>query len=363
MSAPKVRIVDPHGVHGWRAYVELTKPRIIELLLVTTVPAMVVAKQGWPSTWLVIATVVGGTLSAAGANTINQVFDRDIDAMMSRTRNRPIPTGRISPRAAFWFGVLLGASGFTWLWLFANLLAASLSTVGLLFYLFAYTLVLKRTSAQNIVLGGAAGAVPALVGWAAVSGDLSLPAWVMFGVVFFWTPAHFWALSMRYRVDYKAAGVPMLPVVVGERETLEHILRYSVVTVGVSLLLVGSGAVVGWLYLVVVTIFGVLLIRRAAMLRRDLTGAMGYFGFTNLYLGGVFSAMALDALLVDPVGSGVATVVSIAAAALAVGGGALIVAAEFSMKDRRLVGRTRDAIEVLLPFAGLVALASAVLLT
>ncbi len=361
MSHREVRIIDPHEPGGWRAYVELTKPRIIELLLVTTVPAMIVADQGWPSTWLVIATVVGGTLSAAGANTLNQVIDRDIDGIMTRTRRRPIPTSRISPRAAFWFGVLLGASGFAWLWVFANLLAAVLTTLGLLFYVFVYTLALKRTSTQNIVIGGAAGAVPALVGWVAVTGSLALPAWVMFAIVFAWTPAHFWALSLRYREDYQSAGVPMLPVVVGERETLEHILKYSVVTVGVSLLLVGSGSVVGWIYLAAASVLGVLLMQKAAALRRRSKDAMGYFGFTNIYLGGVFVAMAIDPLLVDPVGSSVATVVAIAGGILAVGAGALIVVAEFRMAGRRQVGAVRDAFEVLLPFVAVLILTVLVL--
>lgn len=361
MSGQHVRIVDPGAVPGWRSYLELTKPRIIELLLVTTVPAMVVAEQGWPSTWLVIATVIGGTLSAAGANAINQVFDRDIDAMMSRTRNRPIPSGRVTPRSAMWFGVLLGISGFVWLWVTSNLLAGALSSAGLLFYVFVYTMVLKRSSTQNIVVGGAAGAVPTLVGWAAVTGSLSATAWAMFAVVFFWTPAHFWALSLRYRDDYKSAGVPMLPVVVGERDTLEQIVRYSIVTVGVSLLLVAAGPALGWLYVAVAALLGVMLMQRAAALRKRPADAMGYFTFTNLYLGGLFVAMALDAMLVEPVGPVAATVVGIAGAILALGGGALIVHAELTMEGRRLVTPLRDTVEVVVPLVALMVVVVAVL--
>ena len=220
-----------------RAYVELTKPRIIELLLITTVPAMVVAADGWPGWWLVIWTLVGGTLSAGGANTINQVADRDIDRIMTRTKDRPLPTDRVEPARALVFGVGLGVGGFVVLALSSNVLAATISTLGLVFYVFVYTLWLKRSSAQNIVIGGAAGAVPALVGWAAVADEIALPAWIMFAIVFFWTPPHFWALAIRYKDDYAAAGVPMLPVVVGERRTLEHITPYTAVLVGVSLLL------------------------------------------------------------------------------------------------------------------------------
>ncbi|MDQ3783098.1 MAG: heme o synthase [Actinomycetota bacterium] len=296
----QVRVTDPRTVASTgdrlKAYLELTKPRIIELLLITTVPAMVVAAGGWPSTGLVLATLVGGTLSAAGANTINQVLDGDIDRVMPRTRHRPLPTGRIDPGHALAFGVTLGLLGFAWLWATTNLLAALLSTVGLLFYVLVYTAYLKRSSIQNIVIGGGAGAVPPLVGWAAVTDTLALPAWTMFAIVFFWTPPHFWALSLRYRQDYAAAAVPMLPVVVGVGATLEHIVRYSVLVVGVSLLPYGVGAL-GVLYLVVVAILGVALVTAALRLRRQPTEAMRFFGWTNLYLAGVFLAMAADVLL------------------------------------------------------------------
>jgi protoheme IX farnesyltransferase len=257
---------------------------------------MVVAAGGWPSTWLVVATLIGGTLSAAGANTINSVIDRDIDRIMRRTRRRPLPTTRVATRPALVFGISLGVAGFLGLWGTSNLLAASLSTAGLLFYVVVYTLWLKRTSPQNIVIGGAAGAVPALVGWAAVQGQLALPAWVMFAIVFFWTPPHFWALALRYRDDYVAAGVPMLPVVAGTETTIEHIVTYTYVMVGVSLLLYPTGAV-GWLYLAVAVALGAWMIVRARRLRRFPGEVMRFFAYSNVYLAALFVAMAVDVLV------------------------------------------------------------------
>ena len=301
MSIPEVRVVDPRGYSGTpreklRAYVELTKPRIIELLLITTVPAMIVAAAGWPGTWLVLTTLAGGTLSAGGANAINNVLDRDIDRVMRRTQRRPLPTERLEPGPALWFGSALGVAGFVLLWATSNLLAAVISTAGLLFYVFVYTLLLKRTTTQNIVIGGAAGAVPALVGWAAVTGTLAAPAWVMFAIVFFWTPPHFWALALRYRKDYAAAGVPMLPVVVGERKTLEHILRYSIVLVGVSLLLYPAVPTSPF-YAVVAVGLGGAFVFSAAGLRSQPHRAMQFFGYSNIYLAVLFIAMAIDAAL------------------------------------------------------------------
>jgi heme o synthase len=302
MSSPEVRITDPSETPrgGWevvKAYFELTKPRIIELLLITTVPAMVVAAKGWPGLWLVLGTLVGGSLSAGGANTINNVFDRDIDRIMRRTRSRPLPTARVEPRLALAFGIVLGVAGFVWLWATANLLAASISTAGLVFYVFVYTLFLKRSSPQNIVIGGAAGAVPALVGWAAVTGSLDVAAWVMFAIVFFWTPPHFWALSLRFRDDYAAAGVPMLPVVAGTERTIEHIVTYTYVMVGASLLLYVTGAV-GWVYLLVAAFLGGWMIVKARRLRRFPTEVMRFFGNSNIYLAGLFITMALDVLVI-----------------------------------------------------------------
>ncbi len=300
MSAPEVRITDPlaAGAAGQvlRAYVELTKPRIIELLLVTTLPAMAVAAAGWPGTWLVMATLVGGTLSAAGANAINQVLDRDIDRKMRRTRRRPMPTHRIEPRRAVLFGIGLGLAGFLWLWATTNLLAGVLATSGLLFYVFVYTAYLKRTSMHNIVIGGAAGAVPPLVGWAAVTGELALPAWVMFAIVFYWTPPHFWALALRYEDDYAAAGVPMLPVVVGRERTTDHIVVYTLVLGGVALMLYATGAV-GMLYLVAAIVLSAGLLAAAWRLRSHPEDAMRFFTWSNAYLALLFVAMLVDALL------------------------------------------------------------------
>ncbi len=298
MSAPDVRITDPRAVTGTlaerlQAYVALTKPRIIELLLITTVPAMVLAAEGWPGTWLVAATLVGGTLSAGGANAINNFADRDIDARMRRTSRRPLPAHRIEPEAALVFGIVLGAAGFAWLWAFTNLLAAGLATAALVFYVFVYTLFLKRTTTHNIVIGGAAGAVPVLVGWAAVTGDLALPAWIMFGIVFYWTPPHFWALSLRYREDYERAGVPMLPVVVGERETAYRIILYSALLVGVTLLLYPAAPMGRW-YLGAAVLLGIGLVAGSVRLLLRPDTAMSVFRFSNVYLTLLFVAIAVD---------------------------------------------------------------------
>ena len=294
MVNPRARPENLRGVLG--VYFQLTKPRIIELLLVTTVPAMIAAEGGWPGLRLIFATLIGGTLSAAGANTINSVTDRDIDRLMIRTMSRPLPAGKVNPAAALAFGVALGLAGFLWLWVAINLLAGVLSTLGLLFYVFVYTLYLKRTTPQNIVVGGAAGAVPALVGWAAVTGTLAAPAWVMFGIIFLWTPPHFWALSLRYVDDYRSAGVPMLPVVVGSRPTLDHIFWYTLSLVGGSLLLYPTDAV-GLLYLVAAVVLGAWLIAAAASLQRRPSQAMRFFGFSNLYLAALFGAIAVDVLV------------------------------------------------------------------
>jgi protoheme IX farnesyltransferase len=292
-----VKVTDPRSggaAATLRAYLELTKPRILELLLTTTLPAMIVAAGGWPGWGLAVTTLVGGTLSAAGASVINQVMDADIDGIMRRTRGRPIPTGRIAPGHALVFGVVLGVAGFLWLWATTNFLAASLATAGLLFYVFVYTKLLKRSTTQNIVIGGAAGAVPVLVGWAAVTGSLALPALVMFAIVFFWTPPHFWALALRWEDDYRAAGVPMLPVVVGVPKTLNQIAVYSVITAGVSLLLV---LWMGWIYFVAAVALGALLITGAFSLRLRPDQAMRFFTATNVYLAGLFLAIAVDGLL------------------------------------------------------------------
>ena len=290
------QIVPDSPLTRLKAYLELTKPRIIELLLITTLPAMVVAAGSWPGTGRVVATLIGGTLSAAGANTINQVIDRDVDGLMIRTRGRPLPTNRINAVHAAGFGVILGLAGFAWLWLMTNLLAALLSLGGLLFYVFVYSMLLKRRTPQNIVIGGAAGAVPALVGWAAVVNGLGIAPWIMFAIVFFWTPPHFWALSIEYREDYEAAGVPMLPVVVGVEGAQRQIVVYSVILVAVSFLLFAIGDA-GWLYLSAAVVLGSYLIRAALRLRRNSETAMRFFGVSNFYLAVLFVVMAVDALV------------------------------------------------------------------
>jgi protoheme IX farnesyltransferase len=279
-------------------YFQLTKPRIIELLLITTVPAMFLAQRGIPAPWLVATTLFGGSLSAASANVINCYLDRDIDQTMRRTRRRPLPAQRVAPADALRFGLVLGVAGFVWLWTTVNLLAAVLATAAILFYVFVYTIGLKRRSTQNIVIGGAAGAVPVLVGWAAVTGRIELPALVLFAIIFYWTPPHFWALSLRYREDYQAAGVPMLPVVRGPKETSHQILYYTLLLVSVTLLLYPAGRM-GIVYLVAAVGLGAAFVWRAVGLWRDVSGrrAIKLFSFSNQYLALLFLAMAIDAVL------------------------------------------------------------------
>jgi protoheme IX farnesyltransferase len=300
------------------AYIELTKPRIVELLLITTIPAMVVAADGWPGFAPILFALLGGTLSAGGANVINQVYDGDIDRIMSRTRHRPIPTNRVSPAAATIFGLLLGLAGFLVLWFGTTPLAGVLSLVAYGFYILVYTMVLKRSSTQNIVIGGAAGAVPALIGWAAVTGSLSISAWVMFAIVFFWTPPHFWALSLKYKDDYRAAGVPMFPVVAGKAATFVQIQWYSLVTVGVSLLLIPV-ARMDWIYVLVAVAAGVPMAVLPIRVRLGRLSSMRYFGYTNIYLALVFVAMMVDRLVLNgSVGGAIAWAV-IGTALMAIG--------------------------------------------
>jgi heme o synthase len=275
------------------AYVALTKPRIIELLLVTTVPAMVLAAGRWPGTWLVVATLIGGTLSAGGANALNCYFDRDIDGIMRRTARRPLPSDEISPQAALWFGSALGGAGFLWLAALVNITAAIAASAALGFYVFIYTRWLKRTTAQNIVIGGAAGAVPALVGWAAVQGRLALPAWVLFAVVFYWTPPHFWALALRYQKDYESAGVPMLPVVRGVGITTRQMVLYAGLTALASLLLVPVAGM-GWFYLLSSIGLGVWFVAETWAVRRDPGRAMVLFTRSTYYLALLSAAVVVD---------------------------------------------------------------------
>jgi protoheme IX farnesyltransferase len=281
-----------------RNYVVLTKPRVISLLLVTTVPAMVVAAGGWPGTWLVLATLIGGTASAAGANVINCWYDRDIDAVMRRTAVRPTVTGEVPPGHALAFGIALGAGAFLFLWATTTLAAAVLALAALLFYVFIYTMWLKRRTPQNIVIGGAAGAFPPVVGWAAVTGDAPLAAWVMFAIVFFWTPPHFWALSLRLEGDYARAGVPMLPVTNGAAYTRTQILRYTVMLIPVTLLL-GPATDLGWIYYVAATGLGAAFVWMAWRLWRspETVPPLRVYKFSLLYLGLLFVAMGLDAAI------------------------------------------------------------------
>ena len=285
-------------VHQVGAYVALTKPRIIELLLVTTLPTMVVAEQGLPPVGLMVATLVGGTLAAGGANAINMYVDRDIDAVMERTKGRPLVTGEMSPRAALTFAIGLEVVAFVELWTLVNLLSAVLAVSACLFYVFIYTLWLKRTSKQNIVIGGAAGAVPVLVGWAAVTDSLALAPWLMFAIIFIWTPPHFWALAIRYREDYAAADVPMLPAVETLRNTAIQILAYTVVLWATTLLL-APVADLGWIYLGSALVLGAVFTWMAVHLLRDPTPAlaMRLFTYSITYLTLLWAAMAVDVLV------------------------------------------------------------------
>ena len=293
------------------AYVALTKPRIIEQLLITTIPTMFVARKGVPGFWLMVATLVGGTLAAGGANAINMVVDRDIDRLMERTKRRPLVTGAMSPRAALTFAITIEVLAFIFLWTNVNLLSAVLAVSACLFYVFVYTLWLKRTSRQNIVIGGAAGAVPVLVGWSAVLNRLDWAPFVLFAVIFMWTPPHFWALAVKYRDDYAKADVPMLPVVASFRDTANQIVSYSVVMWGLTLVfaLVGD---MGVFYTVSATGLGAVFLWYAVVLWRvGATGeagmlpasaetvrpAMKLFVYSIAYLTLLFIAMAVDQVI------------------------------------------------------------------
>jgi protoheme IX farnesyltransferase len=297
----------PGGVaHGSRraasstvgSYIALTKPRIIELLLITTVPTMVVADRGWPSTWLVLITLVGGTLAAGGANAINMYVDRDIDKLMERTKNRPLVTGVIEPGNALVFAVGLEIVAFAVLWAGANLLSAVLALAATAFYVGIYTLWLKRTSRQNIVIGGAAGAVPVLVGWAAVQNDLSWTPLVLFGAMFFWTPPHFWALAIKYADDYRAANVPMLPAVVPFEHAVRQMVGHTLAMVACTVILIPV-ADLGWLYSISAVVLGAIFIAATLWLGRHPTASasMRVFGYSITYVTVLFGAMTLDILL------------------------------------------------------------------
>jgi protoheme IX farnesyltransferase len=279
-----------------RGFVALTKPRIIELLLVTTLPTMIVARRGLPSGWLILATLVGGTLSAGGANATNMFLDRDIDAIMKRTSKRPLVTGAVTPAESIVFAIALQIVAFVVLWRFVNLISAVLALSAALFYVFVYTIVLKRRSVQNIVIGGAAGAVPVLIGWTAVTGRLAWAPIVLFALIVIWTPSHFWALAVKYREDYAAAHVPMLPAVASFQRVAREIIIYSVALVAVSVVfaVVAHMGVVFW---VVDLLAGGLYVADAVRLRRDggtVKSAMRLFTYSITYVTVIFAAMAVD---------------------------------------------------------------------
>jgi protoheme IX farnesyltransferase len=282
-----------------RGYVALTKPRIIELLLVTTLPTMVVARRGIPSGWLILATLIGGALSAGGANATNMYIDRDIDAIMKRTSKRPLVTGAVSPLGALVFAIALQVVAFAVLWGEVNLISAVLAESAALFYIFVYSVGLKRRSAQNIVIGGAAGAVPVLVGWTAVTGRLAWAPILLFVLIVVWTPSHFWALAVKYRDDYAAAHVPMLPAVASVERVTREIVVYSA-----ALLLVTSGfalvAHMGLVFWILSTAAGVVYVAYAVRLRRSggsVKAAMALFKYSITYLTVIFGAMAVDVLV------------------------------------------------------------------
>ena len=299
ISAPP----SPSTVNVLKGYVALTKPRIIELLLVTTIPTMVVAANGIPGLWLIVDTLIGGTLAAGGANAFNMVIDRDIDAIMERTKKRPLVTGVMSPRAATVFAFSLEVVAFAVLAIWVNQLSAWLAMSATAFYVVVYTLWLKRRSKQNIVIGGAAGAVPVLIGWSAVTNSLSWTPVLLFLVIFIWTPPHFWALAVRYRDDYEAAHVPMMPVVASLRRTTLEILIYSVLMWALTVV-IGPTAHLGWIYALSATVLGGLFTFYALRLhlnarhdRADVAEAMRLFHFSITYLTALFVLMAVDVLV------------------------------------------------------------------
>ncbi|MEI2727872.1 MAG: heme o synthase [Candidatus Nanopelagicales bacterium] len=306
-SAPKVteseteapKKAQPRG--KFAAYLGLTKPRIIELLLATTIPTMFLAAGGFPGLWVTVATLIGGSLAAGGANTLNSYIDRDIDALMKRTGHRPLVQGEVSPRAALIFGLGLSVASCLWLAATVNLLSAVLASGAIVFYVVIYTLGLKRRTPQNIVWGGAAGCFPVLIGWSAVTNSLSWTPVILFLIVFLWTPPHYWPLSLKFKDDYAAAGVPMLPVVTHTRAVGRQIVFYSWLMVGASLLLVPI-APMGWFYTIAATVLGgVFLYEAHAMLARATRGEdaapMRLFHWSITYLSLLFLAIAIDPFL------------------------------------------------------------------
>ncbi|HLS15620.1 MAG TPA: heme o synthase [Beutenbergiaceae bacterium] len=286
-----------------RAYIALTKPRIIELLLITTVPTMILAARGFPSWWLIIATLIGGAAAAASANTLNMVYDRDIDALMNRTKKRPLVTGEVTPRNALIFGLALGVFSVLWLGLAVNWVASGLAFAAIVMYAVGYTILLKRRTTQNIVWGGAAGCMPVLIGWAAVTGSLDWAPVLLFGIIFLWTPPHYWPLSMKFKSDYATAGVPMLPVVAADTRVARQMVGYAVAMVACSLALIPV-AQMGWFYTIAASVIGGWFLWQClALYRRSTTGsakklrAMKVFHGSITYLSLVFVAIAVDPFL------------------------------------------------------------------
>ena len=284
------------------AYLALTKPRVIELLLVTAIPAMLLAHRGSVNPLLILDTLVGGMLAAGGANTLNCVADADIDKLMKRTARRPLARAAVPTGNALVFGLALSVASFFWLWWTTNLLSGLLAVGTIAFYVFVYTLLLKRRTSQNVVWGGAAGCMPVMIAWSAVTGTIGWQALVMFAIIFFWTPPHTWALAMRYKEDYKAAGVPMLPAVATERQVTTQILIYTWLTVAATLVLALAA---GWLYTAVAAVAGVWFLAMAHQLyagvrRGEPVKPLRLFLQSNNYLAVVFCALALDSALALP---------------------------------------------------------------
>ena len=284
------------------AYLALTKPRVVELLLVTAIPAMLLADRGTVNPLLILDTLIGGMLAAGGANTLNCVADADIDKIMKRTARRPLARAAVPTRNALVFGLTLSVASFFWLWWTTNLLSGLLAVATIAFYVFVYTLLLKRRTSQNVVWGGAAGCMPVMIAWSAVTGTIGWPALVMFVIIFFWTPPHTWALAMRYKDDYKAAGVPMLPAVATERQVTKRILVYTWLTVAATLVL---ALATGWLYTAVAAVAGMWFLAMAHQLyagvrRSEPVKPLRLFLQSNNYLAVVFCALAIDSAMALP---------------------------------------------------------------
>ncbi|MSZ35507.1 MAG: protoheme IX farnesyltransferase [Actinobacteria bacterium] len=300
-SAPDITRPRPNIWRKAKAYFELTKPRVIELLLVSTVPTMILAQQGIPDIWLILATVIGGAFSAGSANSFNCYIDADIDKIMGRTKGRPLVTGELTKREAYWFAWGLGVLSVVWLGLLVNILAATLSLAAILFYVFVYTLLLKRRTPQNIVWGGAAGSMPVLIGWAAVTNELAPAAWVLFLIIFLWTPPHYWPLSLRYKQDYTDAGVPMLPVVRNNQTVGVQIILYAWALVASTLLLIPVASM-GLVYTITTLITGAWFVVESYRLYRqaivgEISNPMRLFHGSISYLTVLFVAIAIDPLL------------------------------------------------------------------